>query len=241
MTAQSLVDPTQGTYIFDDFVMPDDLVTDNNVGQVGWQFTAIGNGGTFSYPTATGNGILRHVTAVTADGDGTALHGFPDQLVLTGGHPGYFQARVRYPEITGNVIAGNNFRIGLEDSVDATAPTVGIWVLSDSGVLSLEADSADHVDRAKAVAGVSTLTSGTTMVLGTWHDIKVVWGDTNAQGGPKTVRLYVDGELGAEILDCQIDNDEEVELKPLVHWQDSGSGDTLEVDADYVAFFLPRL
>lgn len=237
----SLVDPYQGTHIVDDFVATNDEVADNTVGDQDWQITAIGNGGTFSYVTASGNGILRHVTAVTADGDGNALHGFTDGLVLKGGHPGYFKARVRYPSITGNVLAGNNFRIGLEDSVTATAPTVGIWVLSDAGVLSLEADSADHGDRAKAAAGVSTLTSGTTMVLGTWHDIEVVWSGTNAQGGPKVVTMYVDGEQAAKITDCQIDDDEEVELKPLVAWQDSGSGDTLEVDVDLVEFFLPRL
>ena len=77
------------------------------------------------------------------------------------------------------------------------------------------------------------------MGIDTWHDIRVAWSETNAQGGPGRVLCYVDGELGAEIDNCVIDNDEEVELK-YVHWQLSGGVATLELDCDYLEFYLPR-
>lgn len=94
-------------------------------------------------------------------------------------------------------------------------------------------------DRQVAVAGVSTLTSGTTMVLDTWHNFKVEWSGENSEGGPAVVRLFIDGELGAEIDNCLIDDDEEFELK-IAHWQDTGSTDDLEFDIDYFEFLQNR-
>ena len=229
--------PIEGTHLFDDFVS-NDLVTDNNVGAMKWQITAIANGTTYTYVTAEAHGVLRSTTVVTADGDGSCLHSFADGIILNGGN-GHFRTRVRYPNITGNAIAGNNFRIGLDDSVTATSPTVGIWIDANAAVLTLQCDSADHGDVAASAAGVSTLTSGTTMVLGTWHEIDVFWSETNAQGGPLVVKMFVDNELAATVDNCAIDNDEEVELK-IAHWQDSGSGDTLDLDIDYFEVFLPR-
>lgn len=228
--------PGDGTYLKDDF-LSNDAVTDAAVGELAWERETIGNASTLTYVTAQPNGVLRFTTASTADGDGEALRSFTDGIVFNGLN-GFFTARVRYPEITGNVIADNNFRIGLDDSVAATSPTVGIWVDSDAGVLSLQVDSANG-DYADTVTGVSTLTSGTTMVLGTWHDFHVEWSEENANGGPKIVRLYVDGELGAEVTTGVIGSDEEVELK-IAHWQDSGGTDDLDLDVDWFEVFLPR-
>ena len=225
-----------GLLLQDDFIS-NDVVTDNNIGQLNWQTTGIGNAGTTAYVLASPYGVLRNTTAGTADGDGDTYHLLPDALVL-GSAPGYFRFRCRYPTITGNALAGNNFRIGLDDSVTATSPAVGIWVDSDAGVLSLQCDSADHGDNAAAVAGVPTLTSGTTMVIDTWHNFDVRWHGENAQGGPKNVHLWVDGWLAAVSV-CQIDNDEEVEPK-IAHWQDTGGAATLEFDIDYFELFISR-
>ncbi len=229
--------PADGTHIVEDF-LTNDAVTDAAVGQLRWERETIGNASTPSYVTAETHGVLRLTTAATADGDGEALRSFTDGLVFEG-KGGWVRARVRYPDITGNQLAGNNFRIGLDDSVTATSPTVGIWIDSDAGVLTLQVDSADGGDKADTVTGVSTLTSGTTMVLGTWHDFKIEWEGENSLGGPKNVRLYVDGELGAEVTNTLIDNDEEVELK-IAHWQDTGGAADLELDIDYYECWLPR-
>lgn len=232
-----LVSPADGTHIVEDF-FSNDAVADGTLGQLGWELVTIGNASTPSFLTAVKNGVLRLTTAGTADGDGEALRLFEDGVVFDG-KGGWFRTRVRYPDITGNQLAGNNFRIGIDDSVTATSPTVGIWIDSDAGVLSLQVDSAAGGDKADAVSGVSTLTSGTTMVLGTWHDIEVVWEGENSLGGPKNVRMWVDGELAAEVFNTLIDNDEEAEIK-IAHWQDTGGGATLELDVDYFEAWLPR-
>lgn len=229
--------PGDGVYLKEDF-LGNAQVGDHLVGELLWELTAIGNGSTITLPTAEAGGVMRNTTTATADGDGNCLHGHVDQIVLHGGN-GWFEARVRYPDISGNQIATNNFRVGLDDSVTATSPTVGIWVDSDGGVLSLQVDSADGGDRAQSVSGVSTLTSGTTMVLGTWHKFRVEWTGTNSVGGPANVRLWVDGEPAAYVGDCLIDNDEEVELK-IAHWQDSGGTADFDLDVDYFEVFLPR-
>ena len=229
--------PRDGTYIKDDF-LTNDAVADATIGELRWEIVTIGNASTYSYLTAQGHGVVRSTTASTADGDGSCLRSFTDGIVIDG-KPGFFAARVRYPDVTGNALAGNNFRIGLDDSVTATSPTVGIWIDSDAGVLSLQVDSADGTDKAASVAGVSTLTSGTTMVLDTWHDFLVTWEGENSNGGPDTVKLFVDGELAATVKGSDLDNDEEVELK-IAHWQDSGSGADLELDVDYFEVWLPR-
>lgn len=239
-TASTFISPADGTYLYDDFVAMNDQVADNTVGELDWQITAIANASTVSYLTATQNGVMRLTTAVTADGDGSALHSFTDGLVF-GGEGGWIRFRVRIPTITGNVLAGNNFRIGADDSVTATDPTVGIAVESDAGVISLMAESADHGDRqvAYSVTGHPTLTSGTTLVIDTWHNFLVTWDGENAQGGPATVRLYIDGVLGATIDNCEIDDDEEVELK-IAAWQDSGATNSFEFDIDYYEFLQNR-
>ncbi|HEX7098952.1 MAG TPA: hypothetical protein VF377_06900 [Acidimicrobiia bacterium] len=221
-----------GTTLFDDFIS-NDVVTDNGIGQLGWQFTTIGNASTLAYQTAHSNGVLRITTAATADGDGTALHLFPDGIVLK---PGFaVAARIRYPV----ELASMNFRVGLDDSVTATRPTVGVTVESDAGVLSCHTDSADHGDESVAVADIGSLTSGNTAVVAQWLDVLMIGsGRANAQGGPDAVDFFIDG-VHAATVPCHIDDDEEVEPKFAV-WQDSGGADAVAIEIDYFGLFLPR-
>lgn len=232
--------PKDGFYIKDDFAV-NEAVADASAGELDWELVTIGNASTSAYLVTTNTvsgrpGILRDTTAGTADGDGEVYRTDEDIFVLDG-KPGSFSFGVRYPNITGNQLAGNDFRIGLQDSVTATAPTVGITVFSDAGVVNLRADSADGTDISVAAAGVSTLTSGTTMVLGTWHDFEVRWYGTNSNGGPSNVDLYVDGELAAQVSNWDLDNDEEMEFS-IVHYQNSGGAATLELDIDYVDLMI---
>ncbi|MDH5294138.1 MAG: hypothetical protein OEW91_10690 [Acidimicrobiia bacterium] len=220
------------TVLFDDFIS-NDAVTDNAIGQLGWQFTTIGNAATLAYQTATKNGVLRITTAATADGDGTALHLFPDGLVLKAGVE--FGARVRHPV----ELASLNFRFGMDDSVTATAPGTGVWFGSDAGVLTGQAFSNDHGDStAVTVAGHPDLTSGTTLVVGEWVDLQCVLSGENAQGGPGRATFYING-VNVGSTDVNIDDDEEVEPK-LAVWQDSGGADAVAFEVDYAYFVIPR-
>jgi|GEM_PF-5472814 len=228
-----------GLYLKDDFYS-NEGVADTTLGELRWEFVTIGTPSTVAYNVSTDAepgvyGQVKFTTAATADGDGGAFRLDEDAIVLGGAYPGYFCFKARLDD----QIASNNFRIGLHDSVTATSPTVGIWVDCDGGVISLQADSADHGDVEAAAAGVPTLTSGTTMVVTTWHEFEVRFSGTNAQGGPKDVALYVDGYLAAEIHDCEIDDDEEMELT-IVHWQDSGGALAVELDLDYIELFISR-
>jgi hypothetical protein len=175
------------------------------------------------------------ITTQGTSGDGEAFTLDEDNIVLAGTNQSV-RFRVRYPAISNNVLAGNNFRIGFSASVAVTEPAVGIWVDSDSGVIELDGASTNG-DLNDAVTGVSTLTTGTTMVLGTWHDFAFFCEGTNANGGPATVKLYVDGELGARIDTFLMGSAETMELS-IVHWND----DTLtgELDIDYIEAWLPR-
>jgi len=230
-----LISPLDGTYIKDDF-LSNSAVADATVGELGWEMVTIANASTPTF-VAGQNGIMRVTTAGTADGDGEAFVLHPDAILLAGTNQSV-RARVRYPTITGNALAGNNFRIGFSASVTATEPAVGIWMDSDAGVLSFDVASTNG-DISVAAAGVSTLTSGTTMVIDTWHDIALHMSETNANGGPKVIKFFVDGELAGTIRNALIGSDETMELS-IVHWQDSGGAATLEFDIDYIEAWLPR-
>lgn len=227
--------PSDGTYIKDDF-LSNSGVADTTVGELGWEMVTIGNASTPSF-VAGQNGIMRITTAGTADGDGEAFVLHPDAIVLSGSNQ-YLRALVRIPDITGNTLADNNFRIGFSASVTATEPTVGVWFDCDAGVLSFDVASTNG-DLTQAVAGVSTLTSGTTMVKGTWYTLELRMSEVNANGGPKTIDAYVDGEHAGRIHGSLLGSAETMELS-IVHWQDSGGAATLELDIDYIEAWLPR-
>src|SRR3990167_2789881 len=139
--------PKDGLYLKDDFVT-NDAVGDATVGQLDGEIVTIGNASTLAYLVTTNTvpgrpGILRITTAATADGDGESIRLDEDNIVLNENRM-YCSASIRIPDITGNVLAGNDFRFGLQDSVTATEPTVGAWVFSDAGGISLQVDSAGH-------------------------------------------------------------------------------------------------
>jgi len=224
-----------GTHLKEDF-LGNSAVADATLGTLGWEVVTIANASTLAF-VAGQNGILRFTTAGTADGDGGMISTHPDGIVLSGSNQ-WFRGRFRYPTITGNALAGNNFRFGFSASVTATEPAVGVWIDSDAGVLSFDVASTNG-DISAAAAGVSTLTSGTTMVIDTWHDLEVQMDGTNANGGPDRLRFFVDGELAAEIGNVLLGSAETMEFG-LVHWQDSGGADTLELDVDFVEAWLPR-
>lgn len=224
--------PRDGSHVFDDF-FANSGVLDAVVGTLNWEMATIANASTLTF-VAGQNGILRLTTAVTT-GDGEAVTLHPDGVTL-GGTNQEIWFRVRVPTIGGNALAGNNFRIGFSDSVTVTEPAVGVWVDSNAGVLELDVASTNG-DLNTAVAGVSTLTSGTTLVIDTWTDFHVIMDGTNTNGGPDRVRLFVDGELAATINNVLLGSTETMEFS-IVHWNDSGA--TLEFDIDYIEFWLPR-
>jgi hypothetical protein len=227
-----------GLFVKDDF-LGNDAVADATLGELMWEFTTIGHASTTALLVTTNTGVnqygvLRDTTAATADGDGEVYRTLADTIVL-GPSGGYFSFKARLAD----QIASNNFRIGLADSETATEPTVGIWVDCDGGVITLNADSADHGDNSDAASAVGTFTSGTTMVVATWHTFDVYWSGQNSRGGPASAVLYVDGYLAAKIDNIQIDDDEEMELS-IVHWQDSGGALAVELDIDYIELFVAR-
>ena len=223
------------TIIQDDF-LGNSAVADATLGSVGWELALIANASTLTF-LASPNGVLRVTTNGTAQGDGEAITTHPDGIVLVGGNQ-EFQFKVRYPNISGNVIAANNFRIGFGDLLTATDHTVGVWVNSLAGVIDLDGASTNG-DITVAAAGVSTLTSGTTMVLGTWHKFHVIMDGTNTNGGPDRVRLFVDGELAATVSNFLLGSTETMEFG-IIHWDTTGGGTTLELDIDYIEAILPR-
>ena len=223
--------PADGTHIFDDF-HSNLAVSDGLVGNLNWEMVTIGNASTPSF-VASPNGVMRITTAATADGDGEAFTLEPDALVLSGTNQ-VFRCRVRYPV----ELASGNFRIGFSNSVTATEPSVGIWIDSDAGVLSFDCANTT-TDVTKAVTGVPTLTSGTTMKVATWHNLELrMWGE-NANGGPKNIQCFVDG-YPAGLIDNAVIADTETMEFSIVHWQDSGGADAVALDIDYYEAWLPR-
>ena len=227
--------PRDGSYVFDDF-FANSQVGDAALAKLNWEIIKVGNDSSLAY-VASQNGILRITTASTADGDGEAISLAPDGVTL-GGTNQEFWFRASFPDISGNLLVGNNFRIGFNDLVTTSAPNVGVWVDSNSGLLELDVAST-HGDWNDAVTGISTLTGGTTMVKGTTYDFHVIMDGTNTNGGPARVRLFVDGELGATVERVLLGSTETTEFS-IIHWQDTGGADSLELDIDYIEYWLPR-
>lgn len=237
------LDILQSNVVLREDFLTNDAVADASLGQLRWERVTIGNASTVAYNTAMPTGGVRATTAATADGDGEAWRLFTDGLVL---RPGI---EIRFGLRRPTELASLNWRLGLDDSVTATRPTVGITVESDAGVLSCHTDSADHGDESVSVAAHPDLTSGTTEVVADWlKGLIRCSGKANAQGGPD----YVDFWLGSDTeqahgklihvatLPCNIDDDEEVEPK-IVHWQDSGSTDAVAIDFDYYELRIPKV
>lgn len=243
-----LIRPPTGLYLKDDFYA-NDAVADATLGELRWELVTIGNVSVPTFLTQQGigaYGVLRLTTAATADGDGSVIRLDEDGLIIRPGCE--FGFKLRYPiELIGN------FRVGLQDSVTATSPTVGVWIDSDAGVLSCQVDSADHGDESELVNGPegtsAGLTSGTTMAIGSFYEFYArCSSEENAQGGP----AYVDFQIGlvdtavgrpwmkhVARVPCNIDDDEEVEFS-IAHWQDSGGADAVALDIDFAYLWIPR-
>jgi len=223
--------PADGTHIFDDF-HSNAAVTTGLLGQLDWLRTTIANASTPSF-VASQNGILRLTTA-GATNDGEAVHLMPDKVSLAGGDGVFIRFRARMT----TTLTGNNFRIGLSASVTATEPVVGVWINSDAGLLSFDVASTNG-DQSVAVTGVTTLTSGTTAVVDTWHDYELRLSGTNANGGPDQIDCFVDGEPAGSIKSVLLGSAETMEFS-IVHWDD-GAGANQVLDIDYYEAYIPRV
>lgn len=223
------------TFIQDDF-LGNSAVADATLGTIDWELVTIANASSLSF-VASQNGILRFTTASTA-GDGEVITTHPDGIVLSGTNQ-QFGFRVRIPDISNNTLAGNNFRIGFRNVVTAGEPSVGVWVDCDAGVLSIDGASTNG-DLTQAVASHPDLTSGTTMVKGDWYDFWFVLEGENANGGPATLKLFInDYGVPTTINNFLMGSAETMEFG-ITHWCDTGGGDTLELDVDYIWCELPR-
>ena len=224
--------PADGLYIKDDFYTHT-AATTGILGELNWDITAITGAGTPAYVAAEADGsfgVLRIISDATQN-HGEVLQLFTDGLHLEG-HGGFLRGKFRVHD----VLAGNQARFGLQNSVTATDSTVGIWVDMLAGVVTFQADSS-HGDHTVTAVGIPSLTGGTTMVLDTWHIFEIRWHGENLQGGPANVDCYVDGYLAGS-MPCDIDDDETMELS-ISHW-DTSAGATLEFDVDYVELFIAR-
>lgn len=225
-----------GYYVFEDF-HSNDSVADAAFGKNAWEIDAISAGAdTLSFGTDQGETFLRMTGGGAGDGDGTGLS-LADDNATVGNAGGYIRARVRYPDIAGNALAGNNFQIGFTSTHDGTEPVVGLWIDSDAGVLSFDAASANGDLTAAAAGPTDILTSGTTMILGTTYNLELRWdGDNgNTDPGPKTATLTVNGTLVGTINNVVLDGAETMEAS-IVHWGDTGGASTLELDVFGVEF-----
>ncbi len=221
--------PADGTHIFDDF-FSNAAVSTGLVGQLDWLLTAIGGDATPSY-VASQNGVLR-LTTGSGSGAGTAVHLMESKLELEGGNGVFCRFRIRLTDD----IAGHNFKIGFNGSV-AIADGVGIWIEGDSGVLSLKAESTNGNINTN-VTGVSTLTSGTTMVVDTWHDFEFRCSGTNSNSGPESIECLVDGEVAASIRNFLLASTELMEYS-IVAWDDAATAQ--KFDIDYYEAYIPRV
>ena len=214
----------EGWYQCDDFIA-NDSVADAAVGELDWELVTIGNASTLALQTGHAGGVLRLTTAATADGDGEVMRLFTDGLALGSGGGG-FAIRFRY-----TTAITSDFRFGWQDSVTATDPAVGLFIMGDSGVMSLHSDSTNG-DQDVAATAVTTLTSGTTAVVDTWHYAELVYTGANGNGGPQLATLYIDGEAAASLYPV-IGSTETGELS-FVHYQNTGGAAARIIDIDFL-------
>ena len=217
----------EGFYWVEDFI-GNDSVADAALGQTRMELVTIGNASTLALQTGFAGGVLRITTAATADGDGEVLRLFTDGLAL-GGAGGGFSMRFRH-----TTAITSDIRWGWQDSVTAADPAVGLFIMSDSGVMSLHSDSTNG-DHDVAAAGGGSLTSGTTAIVDTWHYAEMIYTGANGNGGPNLATLYVDGSpaTGVASLYPVIGSAETGELS-LVHYQNTGGAAARIIDLDFL-------
>lgn len=221
--------PAEGTHTFDDF-HSNSAVTTGLLGSLDWLMTTIVGASTPSF-VASPNGILRLTTDGTT-AHGLAVHLMEDKVTLADGDGVIIRFRARLT----TTLTGNNFKIGLNNVVTVADGTVGIWIESDAGVLTIEARSTNS-DFSVNVGGVTTLTSGTTAVVDTWHDYELRLSGTNTNGGPDQIDCFIDGEAAGSIKKFLLGSTETMEFS-IVHWDDAGVEKLLDID--YYEVYIPR-
>jgi len=215
-------------------------VTDANVGTNQWDIDILSSGAdTLSYETADGETFLRMTGGGSGAADGSALSLGADTVTVNQ-DGGYIKTRVRIPNITGNTIANNLFRIGLTDVRTSGEPVVGLWFDCAAGVMSFDSASANG-DVSTAFAA-SKLTSNTTLVLGTIYNLELRWSgnNSNANPGPDTLECFVNGQLaGKQDGTVLLDGAETMEPS-IVHWTDASATLELDVFGFEAASFLTK-
>jgi len=216
-----------GCYIEEHF-NSNNSVADTEVGSYNWDIDILSSGAdTLSYETDEGESFLRFTGGGSGAGDGTSLALEPDSVSVNQ-YGGYIRTRVRIPDIASNTLANNLFRIGFTDVVSSGEPVVGLWIDCAAGVMSFDSASANG-DVSTAFSAPS-LTSNTTLVIGTIYNIELVWSgnNSNADPGPDTLVCYINGELaGKQDGTVLLDSAETME-PTIVHWTDASA--TLELD-----------
>jgi hypothetical protein len=223
--------PADGTHIFDDF-HANAAVTTGLLGRLDWLRTVVGAGTATPSYVASQNGVMR----ITTDGTtarGLAVHLMEDKVTLGGGNGVFIRFRVRLT----TTLTGNNFKIGLTNALTVADGTVGIWIESDSGVTSIEGRSTNG-DLSVSVGGVTTLTSGTTAVVDTWHDYELRLSGTNTNGGPDQIDCFIDGEPAGSIKNFLLGSAETMEFS-IIHWDDAGTAQVFDID--YYESYIPRV
>jgi len=228
-----------GYHINEDFAT-NDAITDGLVGNRSWEIAAISGGAdTLTYETAQGETFLRMTGGGAGDGDGTALSLAADKYSFSQ-YGGEIRFGVRIPNITGNTIASNNFRIGFADVVTSGEPVVGLWADCNGGVMEFDCASANG--DVNAAVSASKLTSSTTLVIGTTYDMVIKWSGNNGNTdpGPASAQLLIDGQLGAEFNGNVLLDGAETLEPVIIHWADTGGASTLELDVFYYEAFSFR-
>jgi hypothetical protein len=222
--------PADGTHIFDDF-HSNAAITTGLLGSLDWLMTTVGSTPSTPSFVASQNGVLRLTTSGTT-AYGLAVHLMESKVTLAGGDGVFIRFRAR---IT-TQLAGNNFRVGITNGVLVGDPTVGIWIDSDAGVLSFDVASTNG-NQSVNVSGVTTLTSGTTAVVDTWHDYELRLSGTNANGGPDQVDCFIDGEPAGSIKNSLLGSAETMEFS-FVAYDDAGVAQVFDID--YYEAYIPR-
>lgn len=239
MTAPLPFSLSDGYRLQEDFLDNGNAVTTLNVGDMDWVREAIGGDSTTSYLVTTDTGVgqygvIRDLSGGAGGPDGAWYHMDDDTIVL-GPSGGSFRMKFRIPDITGNLVAGHYIKFGL---YDAATPLNGIYVVVADGIPTLHIDSTASGDVTVTASGVPSLTSNTTCVKGTWYEIVVTFDGENANGGPASARMYINGEFGGELVGVGLLNDDE-EVEPAFQHA-ATAADTLEYDFDFFEVFIAR-
>jgi len=228
-----------GYHINEDW-MTNDAITDGLVGNRSWEIAALGGGAeTLSYETYKGETFLRMTGAGGGTGDGSVLSLAADKTSF-GPNGGECRFGFRIPDITGNTVAGNNFKFGFTDVVTAGEPAVGLWMDVVAGVVEFDCASANGDVNVAASGPTSLLTSGTTLIKGTTYDGIIRWsGDNgNTDNGPSYASLTLNGHVVAEF-DGTVLLDGAETLEPIII-HNALATNTLEMDCFYYEAFSYR-